>query len=56
MTNNSQRIVGIEAERVTNISSVDYPGHYDYDGEFSWDLSAFKKVPLKGAIDFPTTG
>ncbi|KAI0275302.1 DNA-directed RNA polymerase [Gloeopeniophorella convolvens] len=34
--------VGVLAERVTNVSSTDYPGHYP-DEDHSWDLKKFKK-------------
>ncbi|EIM80896.1 uncharacterized protein STEHIDRAFT_105319 [Stereum hirsutum FP-91666 SS1] len=35
--------VGITAERVTNVSSTDYPGHYP-DEDHSWDLQKFKET------------
>lgn len=40
---NPRRLVGIQAERVTNVSSTDYPGHYP-DEDHSWNLEKFKKV------------
>lgn len=42
---NSRRLVGIQAERVTNVSSTDYPGHYP-DEDHAWNLDKFKKVRL----------
>ena len=38
-----RRIVGVQPERVTNVSSTDFPGHYPGEDN-SWDLQAFKKV------------
>jgi hypothetical protein len=35
--------VGLLEERVTNVSSTDFPGHYP-DEDHSWDLAKFKKV------------
>lgn len=40
--------VGITPERVTNVSSTDYPGHYP-DEDHSWDLEKFKEV--RGVCD-----
>ncbi|KAF5382773.1 hypothetical protein D9615_003071 [Tricholomella constricta] len=37
-----RRLVGVHAERVTNISSTDYPGHYP-DEDNSWNLEKFQK-------------
>ncbi|KAI0285482.1 DNA-directed RNA polymerase [Russula aff. rugulosa BPL654] len=34
--------VGLLEERVTNVSSTDFPGHYP-DEDLSWDLAKFKK-------------
>ncbi|KAN0111584.1 DNA-directed RNA polymerase, insert domain containing protein [Russula decolorans] len=34
--------VGLLGERVTNVSSTDFPGHYP-DEDLSWDLAKFKK-------------
>jgi len=34
--------VGLLEERVTNVSSTDFPGHYP-DEDHSWDLAKFKK-------------
>ncbi|TFY79125.1 hypothetical protein EWM64_g4886 [Hericium alpestre] len=34
--------VGVRAERVTNVSSTDFPGHYP-DEDHSWDLQKFKQ-------------
>ena len=43
MSYDARRLVGIQKERVTNVSSTDYPGHYpDEDNE--WSLEIFKKV------------
>ena len=38
-----RRLVGIQAERVTNISSTDFPGHHVGENH-SWNLKKFKKV------------
>jgi hypothetical protein len=35
--------VGVEAERVTHVSSTDYPGVYP-DEDHAWDLQTFKQV------------
>ena len=37
----SDNIVGIEYNRVTNISSTDFPGH-SANGDFAWDIEKFK--------------
>ncbi|EJD04666.1 uncharacterized protein FOMMEDRAFT_80006 [Fomitiporia mediterranea MF3/22] len=37
-----RRLVGVHAERVTNVSSNDFHGHYPGEDN-SWDLSAFKR-------------
>ena len=42
-TFHKHRLVGIQPERVTNVSNTDYPGHYP-QGDFSWNLSKFKQV------------
>jgi hypothetical protein len=39
----SRRLVRVEPERVREVSSTDYPGHYP-DEDHSWDLTKFKKV------------
>ncbi|KAH8088985.1 insert subdomain of RNA polymerase alpha subunit [Cristinia sonorae] len=38
----SRRHVGIHKERVSNVSSTDYPGHYPGE-DHSWNLQKFKK-------------
>ena len=35
--------VGLSEERVTDVSSTDFPGHHP-DEDHSWDLGKFKKV------------
>ncbi len=46
----ARRLVGVKAERVTNISSTDYPGHYPNE-DHAWSLSKFKAVrPLLDRI------
>ena len=42
-TFDSRRLVGIKAERVTDVSSTEFPGHYPNE-DLSWDLSKFEKV------------
>ncbi|TRM67819.1 DNA-directed RNA polymerase [Schizophyllum amplum] len=37
-----RRLVGVTAERVTNVSSTDYPGHYPGE-DHSWNLDEFKR-------------
>ncbi|KAF9013418.1 DNA-directed RNA polymerase [Cyathus striatus] len=37
-----RRIVHVEAERVSHVSSTDYPGHYP-DEDHSWDLEKFRQ-------------
>jgi hypothetical protein len=39
----SRRLVGVHAERVSDVSSRDFPGHYPGE-DHSWNLSIFKKV------------
>ncbi|KAF9053420.1 DNA-directed RNA polymerase [Panaeolus papilionaceus] len=41
-TFNPRRLVGIHAERVTDVSSTDFPGHYPGE-DHSWDLEKFQK-------------
>ncbi|KAI0732345.1 insert subdomain of RNA polymerase alpha subunit [Fomitopsis betulina] len=38
-----RRHVGVHAERVTDVSSTEYPGHYP-DEDHSWDLVKFKQT------------
>ncbi|KAJ7611611.1 DNA-directed RNA polymerase [Roridomyces roridus] len=38
----ARRLVGIHAERVTDVSSRDFPGHYP-DEDHSWNLKKFRK-------------
>jgi len=38
-----RRLVKVQAERVSNVSSTDFPGHYVGE-DHSWDLKRFKKV------------
>jgi hypothetical protein len=35
--------VGVHAERVSHVSSTDFPGHYPNE-DHSWDLEKFSKV------------
>jgi hypothetical protein len=44
---NPRRHIRVEAERVRDVSSVDYPGHFP-DEDHSWDLDRFKKVRALG--------
>ncbi|KAG5644553.1 hypothetical protein DXG03_008208 [Asterophora parasitica] len=37
-----RRLVGVHAERITHISSTDYPGHYP-DEDNSWNLEKFQE-------------
>ncbi|KAF8655579.1 hypothetical protein AX16_003000 [Volvariella volvacea WC 439] len=37
-----RRLVGIHKERVTNVSSTDFPGHYPGE-DHAWDLDKFKE-------------
>jgi len=39
----SRRHVGIHAERIANVSSTEFPGHYPGE-DHSWNLDKFKKV------------
>ncbi|KAF9524735.1 DNA-directed RNA polymerase [Crepidotus variabilis] len=41
-TFDQRRLVGVHAERVTDVSSTDYPGHYP-DEDHSWNLRNFIK-------------
>ncbi len=38
-----RRHVGVHAERVSDVSNTEYPGHYPGE-DHSWDLEKFKKV------------
>ena len=38
-----RRLVGVRAERITNVSSTDFPGHYP-DEDHAWNLENFRKV------------
>ncbi|OBZ65907.1 DNA-directed RNA polymerases I and III subunit RPAC1 [Grifola frondosa] len=40
---NPRRHVGVHAERVSDVTNTEYPGHYP-DEDHSWDLSKFKKT------------
>lgn len=40
---NPRRHVGVHAERVSDVSSTEYPGHYPGE-DHSWNLEEFKKV------------
>ncbi|EMD32879.1 hypothetical protein CERSUDRAFT_160889 [Gelatoporia subvermispora B] len=39
---NPRRHVGVNLERVTNVTNTEYPGHYP-DEDHSWDLAKFKQ-------------
>ncbi|KAL6304967.1 insert subdomain of RNA polymerase alpha subunit [Sparassis latifolia] len=59
---NPRRHVGIHAERVSDVSSTEYPGHYP-DEDHSWDLEKFRnnlKVEVKRlserSIEFDLVG
>ncbi|KIM36901.1 hypothetical protein M413DRAFT_448827 [Hebeloma cylindrosporum] len=41
-TFDDRRLVGVLAERITNVSSRDFPGHFP-DEDHSWNLAKFKK-------------
>jgi hypothetical protein len=40
---NPRRHVRVEPERIRDVSSVDYPGHFPHE-DHSWDLARFQKV------------
>ena len=42
-TYDNRRLVGVHAERVSDVSSTDYPGVYPGE-DHSWNLENFKKV------------
>jgi len=42
-TFDDRRLVGVKAERITDVSSRDFPGHYPGE-DHSWDLVKFQKV------------
>jgi len=44
-TFDDRRLVGVHAERVTDVSSRDFPGHFP-DEDHSWNLAKFKEVRL----------
>lgn len=39
----SRQLVKLSAEKVSNISSTEFPGHYPGE-DHSWDLQKFKRV------------
>ena len=40
-----RRVVNVNPERVTNVSSTDFPGHYPGEEEaHSWSLEKFRRV------------
>lgn len=43
ITYDPRKHVGVHAERVSHVSSTNYPGHYPNE-DHSWDLERFKKV------------
>ncbi|KAF7327473.1 RPOLD domain-containing protein [Mycena kentingensis (nom. inval.)] len=62
MSVDARRLVGIKAERVTDVSSRDFPGHYP-DEDHSWNLDKFREnLTLKvkrlsnRSIDFDLVG
>jgi len=40
-----RRLVRLGAERITNVSSTDFPGHYP-DEDHAWDVQKQKEVGL----------
>ncbi|KAF5328835.1 hypothetical protein D9619_011685 [Psilocybe cf. subviscida] len=61
-TFDERRLVGVHAERVTNVSSRDFPGHFPGE-DHSWDLEKFKqnlKIKVQRlsqhSIDFDMVG
>ncbi|KAF9479047.1 hypothetical protein BDN70DRAFT_879200 [Pholiota conissans] len=61
-TFDSRRLVGVHAERVSDVSSRDFPGHYPGE-DHSWNLQKFKKnlkVKIqrlsKHSVDFDIVG
>lgn len=48
-TFHERRLVGVHAERVSHVSSTDYPGVYPGE-DHSWDLEIFKKVRRPRAL------
>ena len=42
---NPRRHVGVHAERVSDVSSTEFPGHYPGE-DHSWNLAKFKEVRL----------
>jgi len=49
----TRRLVRLGAERVTNVSSTDFPGHYP-DEDHAWDVQKYKKVGLLSLRGEPT--
>ncbi|KAG6820616.1 hypothetical protein H0H93_014219 [Arthromyces matolae] len=54
-TVDQRRLVGVHAERITDVSSTDYPGHY-HGEDHSWNLKTFKKRLSQRSIDFDLIG
>ena len=49
---NPRRHVGVHAERVSDVASTDFPGHYPGE-DHSWSLEEFKKVcPVASLLYF----
>ena len=44
-----RRLVGVQAERVSNVSSSDFPGHYAGE-DHPWNLKTFKKCVSRHCI------
>ncbi|KAJ7595916.1 DNA-directed RNA polymerase [Mycena floridula] len=42
MSYDPRRLVGIKAERVTDVSSRDFPGYFEHE-DHSWDIEKFRK-------------
>jgi DNA-directed RNA polymerase I and III subunit RPAC1 len=45
ITYDPRKHVGVHAERVSHVSSTNFPGHHP-DEDHSWDLERFRKVRL----------
>ncbi|EKM55347.1 uncharacterized protein PHACADRAFT_161317 [Phanerochaete carnosa HHB-10118-sp] len=54
---NSRRHVGVHAERVSDVSCTEYPGHYPNE-DHSWDMEKFKEVQRlsQWSIEFDLVG
>ncbi|KAF8816003.1 hypothetical protein BYT27DRAFT_7248691 [Phlegmacium glaucopus] len=54
-TFDQRRLVGVQPERVINVSNTEHPGHYPHDDHF-WNLPKFKKRLSNRFIEIDIAG